>query len=176
MTKERDKDKNEEQEEGLPPVSYHVTDSYVTAIIGGEKSKEGQPKGVEDFWNLLKGAQKDPVLREQLIDALKADIESVGFLVNEIRDEENIEYRASLLSMCWESGLDMSMHLNFFIQLAEQTNDPLQIIELQTIIQEINPQDESRTKTALSLKKAAENKTDPIVKEILLDIVYFLES
>jgi hypothetical protein len=173
-----EKDKKDKQEEGLPPIAYHVTDNYVTAIIGGgDKQKDADvPKGLAGFWDLLAGATKDVILKEQLIDALKEDKESVDFLVNAIQDEDNKAFRPILLSLCWESGLDMHKHLNYFAGLAVETNDPMLLLELQTIIQDINPQDKERKTLAVELGKAAALKSDSVSKEIMNDLVYFLES
>jgi len=166
-----------EQDSSLPPVSYHVTDSYVTAIIGGPKpDEEAPPEGLKGFWELIPGAQKDAILKEQLIDALKTDVQSVDFLVSAIQDVDNLDYRAFLLMLCWETGLDMSKHLDYFTGLAAVVTNPLEMLELQTIIQEINPADDKRKAAHALLRNAMESKTDPVVKEIMADLVYFLES
>jgi hypothetical protein len=173
---------NEENETGnpdLPPMQIHETDNYITAIIGGKKDAEGKDvkKDFSDFLEMLKAIPQDPALREQLLDMLKASPLSAEFLLEALESPLYTAYRTQLLAMCWEASIDMTTHLPYFTKLAALSNDPLMLLELQTIIQDMDLSDATKRKTAIEVLRTAQaSKADPVAKEITKDIVDFLES
>jgi hypothetical protein len=173
---------NEENETGnqdLPPMQIHETDNYITAIIGGKKDAEGKDvkKDFSDFLEMLKSIPQNPALREQLLDMLKASPLSAEFLLEALESPLYTGFRTQLLALCWEASIDMSAHLPYFTKLAALSNDPLMLLELQTIIQDMDLSDATKRKTATEvLKLSLASKSDPIAKEMTNDIVEFLES
>jgi hypothetical protein len=55
-------------------------------------------------------------------------------LIASILNPENKEYKSILISACWESGLNCSSYLSFFVDLAIQS-DYLECIECLTVIE-----------------------------------------
>jgi hypothetical protein len=173
---------NDETETGaadLPSMQIHETDNYITAIIGGKKGAEGKDvkKDFSDFLDMLKAIPQDPALREQLLDMLKGSPLSAEFLLEALESPLYAGFYTQLLALCWEASIDMTAHLPYFTKLAARSNDPLMLLELQTIIQDMDLSDATKRNTALEVLTAAlPSKTDPVAKEITRDIVDFLES
>lgn len=109
-------------------------------------------------------------LKDEVLHTLKAG-ESQELLVEVIAMKEYVKHRQILLAACWESGLDFSNHLHFFIALlADKKTDDLSCVEIATIIDEMpGPIDNKMLDEAL---KNLETLTfiDPLRKELLTGI------
>jgi hypothetical protein len=179
MTKKRADEEQDGEEQDLPPFRIHETDNYMTAIIGGRQDNAGEEtkSGFTGFYDMLTADTRDPLLHEQMLDVLKESPNAVEFLLEALESARYAKFKKDLLAMCWEAGIDMSKHLAYFIKMTCESNDPLLLIELQTIIQEMDLSDAVSVKKAVAeLKQSLEAKTDPIGKEIVNDLIYFLES
>ncbi len=172
-------EENKAEGQDLPKMQIHETDNYITAIIGG-KQKEAEndvKKDFTDFLDMLKALPQDPALREQLLDILKESPLSAEFLLEALESPLYTAYRNQLLAMCWEAGIDMTAHLPYFTKLAASSNDPLALLELQTIIQDMDLSDATKRNTAIEvLKISLPLKTDDFSREIIKDILDFLQS
>jgi hypothetical protein len=170
---------HDEDEPILPPIRIHETENYITAIIGGkqETKEEEQQKGFAGFYDMLSAVTRDPVLHEQMLDVLKESPLAEEFLMEAFDSPRYAGFLKELLAMSWEAGIDMSKHLLYFTAMTCRSNDPLLLIELQTIIQEMDLSDETTRKQAVKeIKASLSSKTDPVSKEIVKDLLYFLES
>lgn len=170
-------DASEEQQE--PAFKVVETDNYVTAIIGGDQSggPESKKKEFKGFLDMLIEMKQDPSLKEQLLDTLKASKNAAPFLIETIEDPGFSKFRQEVLAMCWEAGIDMTPHMDYFIRLALVYEEPLLMLEVQTIIQDMDLSDKSKRDEAIgNLRKAVSLKKDAVSKEIANDILEFLLS
>jgi hypothetical protein len=166
-------------EDSIPPIRIHETPNYITAIIGGkpEDEKEEPIKGLSRFMEMLPAAQKDAALKEELLEALKESTDSGEFLLKAIGSAEGAPYTRELLAMCWEAGIDMTKHLAFFTELAVLSNDSFILLEVETVIQDMDLSNAILRKAALErLVASLSGKAEGLPKEITLDIIHFLES
>lgn len=76
-------------------------------------------------------------------------------LIRAIQDPDNIEYQQLLVSACWESGLNCSSYLGFFVDLAIIA-DYMVCLECLTVIENMpGPFDEAQLGSAISKIKEA---------------------
>jgi hypothetical protein len=165
------------EEPSLPPFKVVETDNYVTAIIGGESPSVSGKKEFKGFLEMLADMKTDPSLKEQLLDTLKASKSAAAFLIETLDNPDFNQYKQEVLAMCWEAGIDMTAHLNYFINFAASLEEPLLVLEVQTIIQDMDLSNKAlRDAAILKLKKAIPSKKDEVSKEIANDILEFLLS
>lgn len=97
-------------------------------------------------------------------------------LIRAIQDPKNIEYQQMLVSACWESGLDCTPYLNFFVDLAIIA-DYMVCLECLTVIEnmpgpfDIALLDKAIDKTKEAADEDNEGKFDLLngIWEVLLD-------
>lgn len=97
--------------------------------------KHGKPESIHNIITVLKDTENETVRASALnfLFDLK-DVGAVDTLVDAIKNEPNTAIKAYLLSSIWQSGLDASNHLNFFIDQAIK-NDYLVCLEALTIVE-----------------------------------------
>jgi hypothetical protein len=168
----------EEGDEELPPIRIHETDNYITAIIGGKppEAETEDIKGFSGFAKLLPSVQNDPVVKEQLLDILKETPDAAAFLLKEIQNPANRAYLKELLAMCWEAALDMTPHLPYFTKVAATSNDAFVLLEVETIIQDMDLSDSIKRRAALEVLVGSLPGRESLPGDIVRDIVAFLES
>jgi hypothetical protein len=166
----------DESDERIPPVRIHETENYITAIIGGDPASAEDMTGFSGFMKLLPASQSEPLVKEQMITILKETPDAAKFLLGAIGSTENVSYRKELLAFCWEAAVDMTGHIGYFATLAAASNDPFILLEVQTIVQDMDLSDNISRKAALEILVRSLPQKDEIAREILNDLVAFLES
>ena len=135
-------DQNPTDEENIEPF-IHEDAEFRTAFFGPVPDKiiEAVPqkfdrKLISTLITQLTD-QNARELKDEVLHTLKTG-EAQKLLVEVIAMKEYVKHRQVLLAACWESGLDFSNHLDFFIALLsdKDTND-LCFVEIATIIEEI---------------------------------------
>jgi hypothetical protein len=174
-----DDEDQEQGEDALPPMEIHETENYITAIIGEKKAADEveDKKGFPGFFDMISSETPDPAVREQLLDILKSSPQAVEFVISALQSTRYAAYQKNLLAMCWEAGLQLSPHLAYFADLAAASDDPMVLIEVQSVIQEMDLSEPlSRLAAKAVIEKSLEQKKDPVSIEILKDLIYFLDS
>ena len=109
-------------------------------IIGALKRlrEDGKPEIIPHIINVLIESENDLINSEivSLLGELKGS-KSVELLVNAIDSTATETVRHFLVQACWESGLDFSAHLGFFVDLAINDNY-LVCLESLTLIENLN--------------------------------------
>lgn len=133
--------------------------------------EKGTEQIIPDLVGLLR-ENKDHFIRKNIREIL-SDIKSPlsgELIIEQIREPKNQEIRPLLLSICWESGVDMKKYLDFFVELAA-TGDFYVAVEVNTIIGEIEPPvDKEILKNAKAILAKALRKNmgekEPILENI----------
>ena len=109
-------------------------------------------------------------IKDEVLHTLKAG-ESQKLLVEVIGMKEYFKYRQILLAACWESGLDFSNHLDFFISLlADKKTDELSCVEIATIIDEMRGPFDTKILDIAFKNLEIISFNDPLKKELLTEI------
>jgi hypothetical protein len=169
----------EPESENIPPVRIHETENYITAIIGGGNTDPEKETGnvFSGFLDMLPTAQNDPLMKEQLLDVLKESPSAAELIIAALDSEEFVSYHKELIAMCWEAAIDMTAHLDYFVRLAAESSNPFILLEIQTVIQDMDLSDAVKRKAAIEILVASlASKEDEVSREIANDIVAFLES
>lgn len=166
---------NPEDENKIEPF-IHEDKEFRTAFFGPVPDKiiESIPQKFDrKLISTLITQLTDPNARElkdKVLHTLKAG-ESQKLLVEVIQMKEYLKHRQILLAACWESGLDFSNHLDFFISLlADNKTDDLSCVEIATIIEEIPGPINSKVLEAALKNLEILAFTDPLKKELLAGI------
>lgn len=164
---------HQNEEQSVPEPVIHISDNYVSAYYGklpetvlGENRTTNDQKLISNFIALL----IDPAHRE-----LKSDVLSIlrnskadKFLVDLIGMKEYAKNRKELVMACWESGIDFTLHLDFFVEIALNSDYPI-VLEAFTVIDEMRGTfDELQKNSALSKLEIPSEDTD---KQALLNLI-----
>lgn len=143
---------------------------YITKLIGreeGDTSAQAEDnKEVELITTLLTDLKHKDV-KEQTLLMLKKDKKEQLLLMAIAKQKEN-NFRHQLIAACWESEINFSKYLPFFVMLVDDS-DYLVSLEAITVIQEMSgPFDKTQLSQALeNVKKAKQMATTE--KQVLLN-------
>lgn len=154
---------------------YFDANQYVTKIVG---SQEVTPPVSEDKITTLITLLTDPSnkdVKEEALITLKKE-KAGEVLLQAIASPKSLAHRHLLVAACWESEINFSKYLPFFILLALDNNYLISLEAITTIENMEGPFDEKAV--AESIKKVkAEQKNIPSEKAVLLnDLVMTLEG
>lgn len=179
-------DKNIEKENEEELKDYFNPKEYHTQVIGIDKEDEGviteestkkevkQDDKIDSIISLLTDPEHKSV-KEQTLLNLKNDKKG-DVLLLAIASPKSKEVRNKLVAACWESEIDFSKYLPFFILLALDT-DYLVSIEAMTVITTMEgPFDEEKVKEGIEKVKTTQKsiKSEKVV--LLNDLIDTLES
>ena len=136
MAKKKDNDDELEPQE---PV-FHETENFISAYFGElpeDVAKSVPRQSDKKLVDSLIVQLTDPRMRETKDEALRLlkEHNSQELLVSVIAAEEDLSKRRTLIAACWETGLDFSKHLLFFVELAVD-GDYDTCLEAMTVITE----------------------------------------
>lgn len=154
---------------------YFDTSQYSTTVLGEKKSTTPV---AEDKVTALISLLTDPSnkdLKEETLITLKK--ENAGdVLLQAIASPKSLASRHLLVAACWESEINFSKYLPFFILLALDDNYLISLEAITTIENMEGPFEEKDVKDAIK-KVKAEQKNIPSEKAVLLnDLVMTLEG
>lgn len=153
------------QEEKDPKPVFHLGENFSSAFFGklpdqvsGAKNPSDDQKLISNFISLL----TDPTKRLERLEALAIlrNSNAQQFLVDLLGLKQYENHRKELLAACWESGLDFSNHLIFFVNLVVNC-EYLEALEAITVIDEMhNLKDSPDKKKAIELLSSGLLPTD----------------
>jgi hypothetical protein len=156
---------------------YFDTNQYITTIVGEQDTVTMTAPVTEDKITTLISLLTDPsnkdVKEETLITLKKENAGEV--LLQAIASPKSIASRHLLVAACWESEINFSKYLPFFILLALDKNYLISLEAITTIENMEGPFIEKDVKEAIK-KVKTEQKDIPSERAILLnDLVMTLE-
>lgn len=150
-------DPKEPSSEDAPNYISHLSENF-SSIYFGELPKELQQKKdskkiVAHIISLLTDIRnrnmKDDVL------ALLKNNDAADILVEILKTKEYAKHQPVIAAACWESGIDFSRHLSFFVDMAI-SGDMDTCVEAMTVIQQMNgPFDAATVKQEIDKVQAA---------------------
>ncbi|HET6991759.1 MAG TPA: hypothetical protein VFJ43_10565 [Bacteroidia bacterium] len=175
-------DEKENPEEDKIEPFIHEDAEYRSAFFGPVPDKiiEAIPekfdrKLIATLVTSLTGPQARE-LKDEVLHTLKAG-ESQELLVEIIGMKEYARHRHILLATCWESGLDFSDYLEFFVSLlGDKKTDDLSNIEIVTIIEEMSGPFEKKALDNAIKKLRTISVDEPLKKELLTGIIIRLQG
>ena len=143
------------EENKEPKPVFQLSENFSSAYFGklpdnvtGEKNPAEDEKLISNFISLL----TNPAQHHQKAEALAVlrNAKAQQFLVDLLAMKKYQKYRKELIMACWESGLDFSAHLIFFVDLVVNCEYP-EAMEAITVIDEMhNLQDIQSVSLAIS--------------------------
>ena len=123
--------------------------------------KTGNIKAIPLLFKLMVSTENDEIQNEisHLIFDIK-DLKIIPHLFEAIENPALIKFQRVLVSACWESGINYSMHLEFFVNLAAKS-DYLTCLECLTVIENMEgPFDNKTLDQCIELSKNAADAED----------------
>ncbi|HTL81881.1 MAG TPA: hypothetical protein VL651_09270 [Bacteroidia bacterium] len=116
-------EKENDKGEKIPEPVFHESENFMSAYFGKVPDAVLNQSATKPDMKLISSlvAQlTDPNQKETRIQVLSMlrDAQAQDLIVSIIAMKEYIKHRAALIASAWESGLDFSKHLDFFIDLA----------------------------------------------------------
>lgn len=161
---------------------YFNPNEYITKIIGRDESDvqgiADDNKEVELLTSLLTDPKHKDV-KEQTLMMLKKDKKEEVLLVA-IAKQKQGEFRHQLVAACWESEINFSKYLPFFVMLLDDA-DYMVALEAITVIQEMpGPFDQKQLQQAIDnvkkLKKDIINEKLVLLNDLLDTLQGFTSS
>lgn len=118
--------------------------------------KTGNLKAIPLLFKMMVSTENDEIQNEisHLIFDIK-DTRIIPHLFEAIENPALINFQRVLVSACWESGINYSMHLKFFVNLAAKS-DYLTCLECVTVIENMEgPFDEQELTECIEFTKNA---------------------
>ena len=139
------------------------TSNYKTLIVGNEKSKTEKKVNLKQLLKLLKSEDRGE--KEIVLDLIKKEQAQFALMEGLLNPDFLNEDKAILIAACWESGLDFSIYINDFINLAIETEDLRIALECYTLIQEseLKISDEDLDQAIQALGEEIAQKNDKMV-------------
>lgn len=123
---------NEKKSASIDPAKFFNEAEYNTLKIGSEDGGKKETDPVKQLLAILNS--KAVGEKDKALELLKKE-KAVTFLMDAIRDAKNPRNKALLIAACWESGMDLSSHLDLFAELAHD-EDLFVSMEAITVISE----------------------------------------
>lgn len=170
---------SEEQAGKTPEPVYHFSDNFSTAYFGnvppevsGEKNPADDQKLINNFIGLL----TSPEYRLEKLDALNIirKAKAQQFLVDLIAMPKHQKHQRELVMSCWESGLDFSIHLIFFVDLVVNCEYPVALEAITVIDEMLILTDERLIKKAI--EKLSSDSLTPEKQALVAQTVSHLQS
>jgi hypothetical protein len=156
---------------------YFDTQQYITTIVGEQETTTMAAPVTEDKVTTLISLLTDPSnrdVKEETLITLKKE-KAGDVLLQAIASPKSLASRHLLVAACWESEINFSKYLPFFILLALDTNYLISLEAITTIENMEGPFVEKDVKDAIK-KVKAEQKDIPSERAILLnDLAMTLE-
>ncbi len=155
---------------------YFDTNQYITTIVGAEPSNAksvDMDKISQLIFLLTDPANKD--VKEETLITLKRD-KGDELLLQCIASPKSLPIRHLLVAACWESEINFSKYLSFFILLALDENYLISLEAITTIENMEGPFVPADVKEAIKKVKAEQKKLNSERAVLLNDLIVRLES
>ncbi len=156
---------------------YFDSKEYITKIIGAENESEAPAGKAEKITNLISLVTdpKNKSFKEETLLELKKEKEGETLLLA-IASPESINNKHMLVAACWESEINFSNYLPFFILLALD-QDYLVSLEAMTVISTMEgPFNMDHVKEGIKKVRAEQKKLTTEKAVLLNDLAADLES
>jgi len=154
------------------PKKYFNTQEYVTHIIGVDKSEEetlNDEKEVTLLTSLLTDSKHKDAKEETLLLLKKEKKEE--FLLMAIANQKNKKLLAPLVAACWESEINMSKYLPFFVLLVLDDDFYVSLEAMTVISQMQGPFDQAHAIQAVEKIKGEQKKQNNKKTVLLNDLL-----
>lgn len=159
-------------DDAFDPKKLFDEKEYSTLII----DREGFNKKQNDSADLLEGLLDPKITRpesEAIFSRLK-ELNAQKLMVNGIKTANRVEEKTILTAACWETGLDFSADLLFFVELACHPDFKL-AMEALTVVENLEPESPlSHEVLTTALNVVATSKSAN--KELMNDLVETIKS
>lgn len=151
-------------EAALDPKKLFNEEEYSTLIV----NRDGFSKRDNDVTDLMLSLLDKKITRtecEEIYKQLK-DLNASNLMVNTIKSSKKPTDTCTLISACWECGLDFTPHFLYFVELA--CNSDFKIaFEAVTVIQEcMGDIDKSILQKANEMMDDSKSKHDAVIKDL----------
>ena len=157
----------------IDPAKLFDESQYNTIKIGGETGAQEKIKGgaAEELLELL--SSKTIGDKDKALALLKKE-KGVALLINTIKECKNPKDKALLVAACWECGMDLSAHLEYFAEMVHD-EDLFVSMEAVTVVSEnIGGVEKLQAQQLINiLSKAAE---DHFNYALIQDVIESLKS
>ncbi len=154
---------------------YFDSTQYITAVVGKE---ETAPLVNEDKITTLISLLTDPSnkdVKEETLITLKKE-KAGEVLLQAIASPKSFENRHLLVAACWESEINFSKYLPFFILLALDDNYLISLEAITAIENMEGPFDDTDVEEAIKKVKAEQKKITSEKAVLLNDLIITLEG
>lgn len=156
---------------------YFNSKEYNTAIIGSDKGapQESPDEGkISTLITLLTDAS-DKAVKEQALLTLKKEKKGAELLLMAIASPKSDGHKHTLVAACWESEINFSKYLSFFILLAMH-DDYLVSLEAITAIENMEgPFEETHLQEGIKKIKAKQKGMESERAVLLNDLLHTLQ-
>ena len=149
----------------INPEQLFDEEQYSTVIVGNDAASKKDLDNA-DFITILVSPKTSREEKDQALIKLKEN-NAQAFMLSAISKTKNPEQKAIVIAACWETGLDFSKDLLFFVDLV-CSNDFIVSLEAFTVIQEIMEQEieASQLQKALDLLKVVKEPNAEVTDAI----------
>lgn len=159
------------------PKKYFDEKQYITKIVGNENEAEPEEQGTDKV-SLLISLLTDPKnkeFKEEALLTLKKEKGGHLLLAAVLKTKDPVK-KQQLLAACWESEIDFTSHLPFFIDVAI-TGDYLTALEAITIVQNMEGTfDQQHVKQAIEKIKQHKKNIQSELLVLFNDLEMFLND
>lgn len=150
------------------PSKYFNEQEYHTVLMGRNDTETDSAKQTASLLELLRS--KDGGLKTEVLGFLKKE-NAASLLMRLISESQNEEDTVTLISTCWESGINFIGHHGFFANLALHENLAI-TLEALTVLEELAPEFNETDWLSISSQFESEAQSNspmaPLIKEFLL--------
>lgn len=156
---------------------YFNPKEYATKIVGNGEEQEPMVSDNDKLQQLIE-LLTDPAnkeFREETLLTLKKE-KAGALLLAAILSKKGAKHKAQLVAACWESEINFSDKLDFFVDLACDA-DYLVSLEAMTVIENMEgPLNADAVKKSIKKVREQQKKTENERQVLLNDLAGFLES
>lgn len=155
---------------------YFDSEQYITTIVGNDKTKtpEENKDKITTLISLLTDVTNKPVKEETLLTLKKENAGEI--LLQAIARPESKKIRHILVAACWESEINFSKYIPFFILLVLDPDYFISLEAITTIENMEGPFIKEDLKAGIKTIKAHQKKVNTEQVVLLNDLVMTLES
>ncbi|HET6226566.1 MAG TPA: hypothetical protein VFF27_09825 [Bacteroidia bacterium] len=153
---------------------YFDTTQYATTIVGDKQPVSVPEDKITSLISLLTDPSNKDVKEEALITLKKEKAGDV--LLQAIASPKSLSSRHLLVAACWESEINFSKYLPFFVLLALDSNYLISLEAITTIENMEGPFEEKDVKDAIQKIKTEQKKITSEKAVLFNDLIMTLEG
>lgn len=158
-------------EEAFDPKKLFNEEEYSTLII----DREGFSKKQNETANIIEQLLDKEITRaeaEEIFSKLK-DQKATRMLLGSVSTAKSMADKVTLVAACWETGLDFSADLNFFVELVCQPTFELAVEALSVVenLENISPEGAAAALVIVNKSKEGSQELRKALEQFLNDII-----